>query len=225
MALFDPVEPALIDEVTGVGSSALRIASMEALAGLLSTAGGGDSAMLLHPLVRDYCRKRRFKEDPERYRTIHRGIAVALARRGRAVEALRHAAEAGDADLLGRLAEGTGGVRLWLEQGLEVLRTVDGLLTGEVLSQYPRLALVRCVVLTSAGDIDEAKRVYEGMAAETAGFTQDRAGGDDRALQTEHIFVRGLFHMCGCEHYGDDIMAVRVCRRNFSPVGEVQCSS
>ena len=207
MALFDPVEPALIDEVTGAGNARRRIESVAALAGLLSTADGGP-AMRLHPLVRDYCEKRRFEEDPERYRTIHRGIARALARRGRAVEALRHAAEANDAALLGRLAEGTGGVRLWLEQGLEVLRTVDRLLTEEVLSQYPRMALVRCVVLTSEGDIDGAKRVYEGMAAESAGFTRDREGGDDRALQTEHIFVRGLFHMCGCEHYGDDIMAV-----------------
>ena len=208
MALFDPVEPALIDEVTGAGNAGRRIASITALAGLLSTAGGGGPAMRLHPLVKDYCEKRRFEEDPERYRGIRRGIAVALARRGRSVEALRHAAEAGDTELLGRLAEGTGGVRLWLEQGLEALRSVDGLLPAEVLSRRPRLALVRCVVLASAGDMDEAKRLYEAAAKETAGFTRDREGGDDRALQTEHVFVLGLLHMCGCEHFGDEIMAV-----------------
>ena len=41
---------------------------------------------------------------PERLRAIHRGIAQALARRGRAVEAPRHAAKAGDTALLGRIA-------------------------------------------------------------------------------------------------------------------------
>ncbi len=142
-----------------------------------------------------------------RYRAIHGGIARGLARRGQVVEALRYAAEAGDAELLGRIAEGTGGVRLWLEQGLEVLRAVDGLLTEEVLSRYPRTALVRCVMLTSSGDIDGAKRVYGAAAAQTAGFTRDREGGDDGALQIDHIFVQGLLHMCGCVPYGGGIMA------------------
>ena len=208
IALFDPLDPELIDEVTGTGNAARRIASMGALAGLLSTTGGGGSAMRLHPLVRDYCEKRRFEEDVERYRTVHRGIAVALARRGRAVEALRHAAEAGEPELLGRIAEGTGGVRLWLEQGLEVLRTVDGLLPLDVVSKHPRLALMRCVVLISSGDMEEAKRVYGAAAVETAGFTRDREGGDDRALRTEHIFVQGMLHMCGCVAYGEGIMGV-----------------
>ena len=198
IALFDRVEPDLIDEVTGARNAGRRLASMRALAGLVSTTGGDASTMRLHPLIKGYCERRRFEETPERFRTIHRGIAQALVRRGRVVEALRHAAEAGDTALVGRIAESTRGVRLWLEQGLEVLRAVDGLLTAEVLSQYPRLALVRCVALTVSGEIDGAKRLYGAAAEQTGGFTRDREGGDDRALQTDHIFVQGLLHMCGC---------------------------
>ena len=206
IALFDGLDPDLIDEVTGAPNSRRRIASMRALAGLLSTTGGGGSTMRLHPLIKSYC-ERRFEEAPERFRALHRGIAGGLARRGRVVEALRHAAEAGDTALLGRVAESTGGVRLWLEQGLEVLCTVDGALTPEVLSKYPRLALVRCVALTVSGDITGAKRLYGAAAEETAGFTRDHGGGDDRALQIDHIFVQGLLHMCGCSPYGAGIMA------------------
>ena len=207
IALFERLDPDLIDEVTGAGNAGLRIASMGALAGLVSTAGGGGSAMRLHPLLKGYCERRRFEEAPERFRAVHRAIAQVLARHGRAVEALRHAAKAGDMALLGRIAESTGGVRLWLEQGLEALRTVDGLVTAEVLSRHPRLALVRCVALTVAGDIDGAKRVYGAAADETGGFTRDREGGDHRALQIDHLFVHGLLHMCGCRPYGDEIMA------------------
>ena len=207
IALFDGVEAELIDEVTGAMNSPRRLASMGALAGLVSTTGGGGTAIRLHPLVKDHCEKRRFEEDPERYRALHRGIALGLARRGRAVEALRHATEAGDMELLGRIAEGTGGVRLWLAQGLEELGRVDGLLTEKVRSHYPRMALMRCVVLTSAGDMEGAKRVYEAAAAETDGFTRDREDGDDRALQIDHIFVQGLLHTCGCVPYGSGIMA------------------
>ena len=84
---------------------------------------------------------------------------------------------------------------------------VDGALTPEVLSEYPRLALVRCVALTVSGDIAGAKRLYGAAAEETAGFTPDRGGGDDRALRIDHIFVQGLLHMCGCSPYGAGIVA------------------
>ena len=207
IALFDRVDPDLIDEVTGARNAGRRLASMRALAGLVSTTGGDGSLLRLHPLIEGYCERRRFEETPERFRTIHRGIAQALARRGRVVEALRHATAAGDTAVLARIAESTRGVRLWLEQGLEGLRAVDGLLTAEVVSQYPRLALVRCVALTVAGDIDGAKRLYGAAAEQTAGFTCDREGGDDRALQTDHIFVQGLLHLCGCSPYGTAILA------------------
>ena len=207
IALFDRLETDLIDEATGARNAGRRIASMGALAGLLSTTGGGVSTMRLHPLIKGHCEKRRFEEAPERFRAIHRGIASALARRGRPVEALRHAAEAADPALLGRIAERTGGVRLWPEQGPEALHTVDGMLTEEALSDHPRLALVRCAVLTASGDIEEARRLYGATAEKTAGYTRDREGGDDRALRTDHIFVQGMLHMCGCGRYGDGIMA------------------
>ena len=207
IALFDRLEPDLIDEVTGARNAGRRVASMGALAGLLATTGGRRPAMRLHPLIKGYCERRRFEEAPERFRALHRGIARALARRGRSIEALRHAAESADTGLLGRIAESTGGVRLWIEQGSEALRTVDGLLTEEVLSQHPRLALVRCIALAASGDIDGAKRLYGRTGAETAGYTRDREAGDDRALQIDHVFVKGMLHMCGCSPYGDEIMA------------------
>ena len=202
-ALFDSLDPDLIDEVLEERNSGRRIAAMGALAGLLSIRRGGGAAMQLHPLIRDYCEKRRFEETPDRFRTIHREIGRALARRGRSLEALRHAGEAGDAALLGELAERTGGVKLWLDQGLEALRSMDGLLTGEVLENYPRLALVRCVALTLAGDIVGARRVYGAAEAATDGFRRDREGGDDRALLVDHLLVFGLIEMCGCMQHSE----------------------
>ena len=99
IALFDRVDPDLIDEVTGARNARRRLASMRALAGLVSTTGGDGSLMQLHPSIKGYCERRRFEETPERFRTIHCGIAQALARRGRVVEALRHTVAAGDTAL------------------------------------------------------------------------------------------------------------------------------
>ena len=210
ISLFDEVAPELIDEVTGTGNAARRLASLPVLAGLWSTTSGAGSAARLHALVKDHCEKRRFEEDPKRYRRIHRGIALALARRERVVEALRHAVEANEAELLGPIVERAGGIRLWLEQGLEALRAVDALLSEQVLTSYPRLALARCIVLTASGDVAGTKRVYEAAAAATAGFTRDREGGDDRALQIDHLFVVGQQYMCRCMPFGDGILPVTV---------------
>ena len=206
IALFDRLEASLIDEVTGVRNAGRRIASMGALAGLLSTTGRR-STMQLHPLIKRHCEQRRFEEAPERFRAIQRGIAEALARRGRSLEALRHAAEAADAALLGRIAERAGGIRLWFEQGFEALCALDGKLTEKVVSDHPRLALVRCGVLAASGDMEGAKRLYGATAAETAGYTRDRSDGDDRALGIDHVFVEGLLYTLGCTRYDDAFMA------------------
>ena len=207
IALFDRLDPELIDEVTGEPNSRRRIASLGTLAGLVSAAGSRETAMRLHPLIKDYCEQRRFEEDAERFRAIHRGIAWALARRSQAVAALRHAAEAGDPELLGRIVELAGGLRLWLEQGVEMLRAVDGLLIGPVLASHPRVALMRCVMLTASGDIGAAKRVYNAAAAATNDFTRDRAGGDDRALHIDHLIALGVLHMCGCSAHAQPLTA------------------
>ena len=122
IALLDRLEPDLISEVTGAKNAGRRIGSMDALAGLVFGAHGSNLTMRLHPLIKSHCERRRFAENPERFRALHGRIAEALVRHGRAVEALRHAVEAGDTALLGRIAERTGGVRLWLERGVEALR-------------------------------------------------------------------------------------------------------
>ena len=53
----------------------------------------------LHPLVRQHCARRRFRETPPRYRSIHRRLVGALVQRGETVAGMRHAVEAGEPGL------------------------------------------------------------------------------------------------------------------------------
>ena len=204
IALFDWIEPQLVDEATGRSHSRLRLSAMASLSGLLQTAGGEGSAMRLHPLIREYCAARLFREDPERFRRIHAGIANALARRGHVLDALRHASEAGDDALIGLIAERAGGVKLWLRRGADALRAMDGWLTEDVLAAHPRLALVRCIALTASGDIEGARRVYQSAAVESVGFNLDGSGQEDEDLRTDHLLALGMFAILGCKrltHY------------------------
>lgn len=197
MALFDWIDATLIDEATGTHQSRLRIDSMVSLNGLLQTTGGNASTVRLHPLIRDYCVTRRFREDPQRFRTIHAGIARALARRGYLVDALRHAADAGDPALIGEIALQGGGVKLWIERGLDELRAVDRWLTADVLSAFPRLAMVRCAMLAMSGDMAGARSIYRATTAPIPSVPTSAVDRPD-ALELDRMVVVGILAVTGC---------------------------
>ena len=199
LALFDWFDAELLEEAAGVRGAAQRIESMRSLTGLLQKTGAGAPKMRLHPLIQQYCSGRRANEDPERFRTIHAGIAHGLARRREVVDALRHAVMSDDVRLVGRIAEEAGGLRLAIKQGFEILRAVVGMLSINVFDLYPRMALARCLVLTVRGDVAEAERTYRETATATSDFTRDRQGGDDRALVIDHLLLQGMLRSTGCK--------------------------
>lgn len=196
IALFDWLDPDLIDEATGTLNSRRRLESMDALAGLLETSGS-ESGMRLHPLIRDHCINRRFAEDPGRFREIHRSIAGALARRGQIVDALRHAAEAGDTSLTGKIAREAGGTRLWVRRGFSALLAVDQYLTADIVAADPRLALVRCLVLAITGDIEGANRAYAAIA-EVSDTQADPDGADRQPWAVDRWYVYGMLSLISC---------------------------
>ena len=199
IGLFEWIETELVEEVLSVGS-VRRIRSIPALSGLIHSVGASD-AMYLHPLIRQHCADRRFRETPERYHSVHRAIADALARRGQVIPAMRHAAEAGDARRVGEILEEAGGSRFWLRRGMTLMLAADELLTPAVLSEFPRLGLLRCMALVVGGRFSDADAVYHDLGVRTDGFTRDREGGNDQELQIDDLTYRYLLATCGCRRF------------------------
>ena len=200
IGLFEWIEAELVDEVLSAGS-ARRIRSIPALSGLLHSVGGASDAMSLHPLIRQHCADRRFRETPVRYQSVHRAIADALAQRGEVVSAMRHAAQAGDSRRVGEILEEAGGPRYWLRRGMTRMLAADELLTPGIIAEFPRLGLLRCMALVVAGRLAEANAVYDDLNVRTDEFTRDREGGDDRELRIDFLTYRYLFATCGCRRY------------------------
>lgn len=200
IGLCEWLDAELLDEIFESTDSMRRIETMPALVGLLEPISRGESvAWRLHPLIREHCAKQRFRKTPDRYRTIHRRIAMALARRGETVGAMRHAAEAGDAALVGSILVDAGGIRIWLREGLVLLQSADRFLTAAMVASDSRLALVRCTVLALTGRVAEARRLYE--ATGPLDF-QGNVHDDDLELRIAHTLVRGLLVVYGCEGFG-----------------------
>ena len=175
--------PDLIDEVLGGNDMRHRLAAMRDLAGLIERDDEGLGH--LHKMVREHCVRRRYRESPERFRSIHRRAARALARRGDTVDAMRHAAQAGDAHIIGEILEAAGGLRYWLLEGTPGLADADPYLSHEVIDRHPRLALARCVLLLVGDRVEEAKRVYDLAADNTGGFSRNPTG-DDCDIRIDH---------------------------------------
>ena len=191
IGLFDWIDAALLDEVLERNDSLHRLDTMPVLVGLLEPVGGGAAEnWRLHPLVRQHCARRRFRETPERYCAIHRRLAAALVRRGETVAGMRHAVEAGEPGLAGRILEDAGGARMWIRQGSVQLQAADRLLSEEIVTERPRLALVRCLSLVLSGQLEAARERYRTMAAAPRAGTED-GDGPSVAFAVEDCIVRG----------------------------------
>lgn len=200
IGLFDRLDPELIDEVLGGNDMRHRLAAMRDLAGLIERDDEGLGH--LHKMVREHCIRRRYRESPERFRSIHRRAARALARRGETVDAMRHAAQAGDAHIIGEILEGAGGLRFWLLEGPPGLADADPYLSHEVIDRHPRLALARCVLLLVGDRVEEAKRVYDLAADSTGGFTRNPTG-DDCDIRIDHCLTQAIVQLYGCRPLDD----------------------
>ncbi len=199
--LFEWMDEDLLAEVLGARDAMRRIESMDALAGLLiPMRDGARQSWRLHPLIREHCARQRLRHASRRYRELQRGIAVALARRGETLPALRHAAESGDTALAGRILEDAGAVRLWVRHGLAAFQGAVGLLDEAVLLSTPRLRLARCVWLLFAGRLAEAREAYR--AAAEAEPAAGGGGGAHDPLWLDGRLVQGHLAFYGGEPIG-----------------------
>ena len=220
IGLFDWIDAALLDEVLQRNDSIRRLHSTRVLVGLLEPVGGGATeSWRLHPLVREHCARQRFQETPKRFGAIHRRIAEALMVRGETVAAMRHAIEGGEPVLAGEILERSGGVRLWVRQGLLQLQAADRLLSDEVISMRPRLALVRCLVVLMSGRLDQARELFRELAATRPASRQDGPDADFE-YSVDRYIVYGAMAIYGGEPVGAD--SVRTLLGDFSRLVESQ---
>ncbi len=196
-ACFERADAQLFDEVLGAGATE-RLRRLGALRGLVQGIDGGKT-FGLHPLVRQHA------ENEMRLRgeggDVRRRIARALAARGRTLEAMRQAAEAGDDVLAADILERAGAVRLVLTDGIRALQAATALLRKEAAERSPRLVLARYAASATETPGDELP-LYESLLARDEGETDVRAGEDE--LRIDALIVCGVHLIASCAPIGSD---------------------
>ena len=192
LAVFDWIDPELVEEVLGSGDALVRVASLTALDGLLLPVGQDRAVRRLHPLLRDYCVGLLAADDPARKRSLHSRLAIALARRDHLTPAWRHATDAGDSGLVGELIERFGAFELWLRKGVTLVISAGRSLTPEILASRPRLELLQSMILRMSSRFEEANALFAAVARRTEDFTRDRDDAPVGGLAVDRFFVEGV---------------------------------
>ena len=218
VGLIESMNAALLDQVLQSTDSMRRLETMPELNGLVQlihgasafsanpdsgTIQGARNRRRLHPLIQEHCVRRRFREDPERFRAIKLRASKAYMELGETIPALRCAVEAGDTNLACDFLEAAGGVRMRVSDGINKFIAVDELLRLEMVSGRPRLGLFRCLAQVLRGNLIQARDAYAAVAE----ASRNRIGFEsecDFALTLEDHVVRGDIELFGGESIGSD---------------------
>ena len=193
---FDWFDEALLADALGEPEAMARVTGMQQLDGLLCPTRVGDARVVsLHPLLREYCVRALRRDDPARYAAVHRRIAGALAHRNATVDAMRHAAEAGDAAFAAQMLLDAGGLRLGLRQGFERLGAATRVVPADVAASEPRLALAACVADAASGRLAQARRAL----ARIPRTSPEGLSGAALELSADRCLARVIVANYGCE--------------------------
>ncbi|MCJ9430616.1 LuxR C-terminal-related transcriptional regulator [Kordiimonas marina] len=185
-SVLDWLEADALRATQGTDNLLTRLNDLGEIGYLISPIGDGPDTYRIHPLLREFLRDSLRRQDPEKYRALHRATAVWMAQKNRFRLALSHAYQSEDEDLIGTLIEDFGGVRLFIQEGVSRAFSSQVYLNDYILQAFPRVALMHCVIQTKRGLLTEARDVYTKIAKHTKGFKIDRPGGTDGVLEMDH---------------------------------------
>lgn len=178
-AMLDVIRP---DDDLGRHLSPLRAA----LPGLVDDR---DGLTVLHPLLRMHL-ARRFEQLPREVRgdALERA-AERCSRAGRAAEAASLVTRVGRPDAIVDFVRRSGGLRLWVTAGFDVIREIVAQAGSRGIEDEPRLKLLKCLVHMKAGEIVEGERLFAETEAQL---------GDDKDAQRDAEIVRTTLIIYGC---------------------------
>src|SRR5882757_153816 len=114
-----------------------------------------------HQLFADILSARLKRRDAPAFQRLHSIAARWFSARNQVLEAVRHARQCEDDDLLAQVLDDAGGWRMIPEGRMDALITGLDNLPERVITQYPRLMLARVYRLIKQGEMDAARTAYD----------------------------------------------------------------
>ena len=202
-AVLETLRADAADHLRGAADSQLLIQRLHGrLEGIVS-ALEEEGAWRLHPLIREYLLEELKEHRPERFHELNLAAADWLAPRGQGLAAMRHALLGGAPGRAAAIFEAMGGAQLWIREGMTRVNAALALLEPWELDEFPRIALARSLYFAKNGDIRRARAALARARDVSRGFTEDRPGGDPKALLIDGYYIDLLLTEYGCAPTAD----------------------
>nr|WP_279347225.1 LuxR C-terminal-related transcriptional regulator [Govania unica] len=188
-SILDRLSLGAVERVLGHSDGWRALLETESLKPFLISVDRDVGAYRLHPIIRETLSAAFSSLPPARQTEIHRAAALWHAQGQHLPRALRHALLAGDLDLAGQLVVEAGALQIWIRHGFARLKAIDELLSDDLLARFPRLKLLRALVLAKDGANAATRRLFETVRTDTQDFTFDASGGDPAILRLDGLVV------------------------------------
>lgn len=160
---------ALLGRVTGEAlnlicdrhDGGLLLERLEQQGVLLTPLSPERDAYRYHQLFAEYLRARLVRRDVGQYRALHRRLASWYLSRGETAEAVGHAIDADDSQLLAGILEDAGGWRLIPQGQLGLVERGLAKLTAAEIDEQPVLVLAKLYLDMKSGRMDAARLTYD----------------------------------------------------------------
>lgn len=164
-SVFEDLPDAILSDILNAPKGHPIREKLDSLEAFVAPISGEEGGYRLHPMMRDYLQHRLENENPKRFCQLQAQAARQYAAQGNHVRAVRHALAGKDSKLLVEMLEATGGLRLWLREGLIEFRPIDRLLRDEQVLASPTAGFMRTIILMKTGKQSEAGALYEEIVA------------------------------------------------------------
>jgi LuxR family transcriptional regulator, maltose regulon positive regulatory protein len=158
----------VVEAVTGTSEAWAALIALPALAHLVVPLDEARAWYRLHPLLADYLRDRLRARMPSLTTRCHARASVWFESRGMPLEAVHHAAAAGDIARAAGLIERTGGWELVIFGGAGLMRALLAEIPAERLREFPRVELFRALLDAKGGALAAARTRFDEALAVVA---------------------------------------------------------
>ncbi len=160
-AVFDDLSDAILENILGIPQAHPLREKLDSLEAFIAPISGDDGGYRLHPMMRDYLLHKLEGENPQEFKHLQEKAAHWFSDIGSHVRAVRHALASKDSRLLCDTLAATGGLKLWLKEGLIEFRPIDRMLDEKAVLSSPTAGFMRCIMLMKSGKQYEAGVLYD----------------------------------------------------------------
>lgn len=166
-AILERFDAALANQVRDRPDSEVLLERLQSFDALLVPLDDAREWYRYHPLFADFLSQRLKRDPAQRFATLHRRAARALAALGDLPEAVQHGKAADDTMLAVTLTQEAGGWELILRKGIGYARSVLKLFDVRTIRSHPTLQVTQAYLDIKLGRFEPARELLA-LAAETA---------------------------------------------------------